>query len=162
MAGAFWIALPGVSLFQWIGWKLRTAASSVGREIDFLAFRGRASSGDEKSAWLLRVVVASALVVGECLILSSLSIRPDSIWTRVTAWTVLALLPRPAPRIPLFAARLVALITLLLNLNTGFGALKRTLPAVASWEGSFTILWWVAAAALAVWASRALRAHRPN
>ncbi len=162
MASAFWIAIPGVRLFQWIGWKLRTAVSSVGQEIDFLSTRAKASSGPEKSAWLFRAVVASALVVGECLILRALSIRPNSIWTLVTAWVILALLPRPTPRIPLFAARWVALIALLLNLNAGFGTLKKILPAIRSWEGSFAILWWSVAAALAVWGFLALRPQRPT
>jgi len=69
---------------------------------------------------------------------------------------VLFLLPKPTPRIPLFAGRWVALIALLFNLDGAFGAVGKVVPSTRTWDGAFAILWWVVAAVLVFWAFRAL------
>ncbi len=162
MPGIFGSGPPNAGLATWIGWFLRAGADSVGREVDYLARRAKTSSEPERSAWLFRCVVSCALVLGECLLLSWLSFRPDSPVTLITAWSVLFLLPKPTPRIPLFAARWVALVALVLNLNVAFGAVKKALPAATTWDGVFTTLWWAVTGVLVFWAFRALWPRRPG
>lgn len=156
MPGIFGSGPPNAGLATWIGWYLRTGADSIGREVGYIARRAKTSSDTERSAWLFRCVVSCALVLGECLLLNWFSFRPDSLAALLTSWCVLFLLPKPTPRIPLFAARWIALIALLLNVNVGFDAIKRVLPAAKTWDGAFTVVWWACAAFLVFWAFRAL------
>jgi ATP-dependent Zn protease len=58
--------------------------------------------------------------------------------------------------IPLFAARWVALVALVLNLNVAFSVLKRLQPAAKTWDGTFIVLWWICMGGLVYWAFRAL------
>ncbi len=160
MPGIFGSGPPNAGLATWIGWYLRAGADSIGREVDYLARRARTSSQPERSAWVFRCVVSCAMVLGECLVLNWLSFRPDSLVTLITSWSVLFLLPKPTPRIPLFAARWVALVASVLNLNVAFDAIKKVLPAATTWNGVFTILWWVATGVLVFWAFRALWPRR--
>ena len=160
MPGIFGSGPPNAGLATWIGWYLRAGADSIGREVDYMAHRAKTSTTTERSAWLYRCVVACAMVVGECLVLNWLSFRPNSLVTLIAAWSVLFLLPKPTPRIPLFAARWVALVALVLNLNVAFSALKGLLPAAKTWDGTFTVLWWICMAGLVYWAFRALWPRR--
>jgi transitional endoplasmic reticulum ATPase len=150
------------SLFEQTGWYLRSRVDSVGRELDYLARRVKISSAAEKSAWWFRCVVSCALVAGECLIFSWLSFPINSLPTLVISWFVLFLLPKPTPRIPLFAGRWVALIALLFNLDVAFAAVGEVVPATRTWDGAFAMLWWVIAAVLVFWAFRALRSQGSN
>jgi transitional endoplasmic reticulum ATPase len=162
MPHAFGSGPSHAGLATWIGWYLRAGADSIGREVNGIARRAKTSSGNERSAWLYRGIVSCALVAGEILVLYWLSLRPDSVATLVTSWCVLLVLPKPTPRIPLFAARWIALIALLLNLNVLFDVIKSAVPGAKGWDGAFTMLWWVCTAMLAIWAFRALwpRSHR--
>lgn len=160
MPGIFGSGPPNAGLATWIGWHLRAGADSIGREVDNLARRAKTSSETERSAWLFRWVVSSAMVLGECLALNWLSFRPDSIAALITSWSVLVLLPKPTPRIPLFVGRWVALVALVLNLNVAFAAVKRILPAARTWDGVFTVAWWACIGVLVFWAFRALWPRR--
>ena len=156
----FWSAPPYVTVASWLGWHLGSGIRSVAREGDYLAHRASTSPQTEKSAWLLRLIVSCGLVAGQVLLLNWLSFGLNTIPTLLTSWCVLILLPRPTPRVPLFAGRLIAGLALLLNLNVAHGAMKGVLPALNRWDGWIAIMWWLLAGALVVWAFKAFWPHR--
>ena len=114
-------------------------------------------SQQERSAWLRRCLIATSLVCAGYLILSRLSPRLDTIPSLLGSWIVVALLPKPTPRIPLLIARLFALATT----STSFGSIwiwaMTRWPALQAAEGMFLFCWWGLAFALLVWSSLALR-----
>ena len=114
----------------------------------------------ERSAWLRRCLIATSLVCAGYFVLSWLSPRLDTIPSLLGSWIVVALLPKPTPRIPLLIARLFALATT----STSFGSIW--IWAVTRWpglqvaEGVFLVCWWGLAFALLVWSFLALRRPR--
>jgi hypothetical protein len=111
----------------------------------------------ERSVWLRRCLIATSLVCAGYFVLSWLSPRLDTIPSLLGSWIVVALLPKPTPRIPLLIARLFALATT----STSFGstwiwAVTRW-PALQAAEGMFLVCWWGLAFALFVWSFLALR-----
>ena len=102
---------PPASLPRWIGWHIGAGVASIGREFDYLTQRARTSSERERSAWLFRCAVSCALVIGEYVLLYVLLPRRDNLVSLGSSWLVLLLLPRPTPRIPLFAGRCLAFVT---------------------------------------------------
>ena len=155
----FWSAPPYVTVASWLGWHLGFGIRSIAREGDYLAHRASTSSQTEKSAWLMRLIVSCGLVAGEVLLLNWLSFGLNTIPTLLTSWCVLFLLPRPTPRVPLFAGRLIAGLALLLNLNVAHDAVKRVVPALNRWDGLIAIVWWLLAGVLVVWAFKAFWPH---
>lgn len=158
----FWSAPPYVTVAGWLGWHLGSGIRSIAKEGDSLAQRASTSSQTEKSAWLLRLIVSCGLVTGEVLLLNWLSFGLNSVPTLLTSWCVLFLLPRPTPRVPLFAGRFIAGLALLLNLNVAHAAVKKMLPALNQWDGLIAIVWWLLAGVMVFWAFKAFwpRRHR--
>jgi hypothetical protein len=103
---------PSASLAHWIGWRIGAGVASVGREVDYLTQRAKTSSERERSAWLFRCAVSCALVVGEYFFLYVFLARRDNLVALGSSWLVLLLFPRPTPRIPLFAGRCLAFVTI--------------------------------------------------
>jgi hypothetical protein len=118
------------------------------------------SSPHEKSAWLRRCLIATALVIAEYFVLSFLSPRLDTVPSLLGSWLVVMFLPKPTPRIPLLIARSFALATT----STSFGSVW--IWAVARWpvlsaaDSVYLVFWWSLAFALLVWSFLALR--RPH
>jgi transitional endoplasmic reticulum ATPase len=158
----FWSAPPYATVASWLGWHLGAGIRSVAREGDYLAHRASTSSEDEKSAWLFRLIVSCGLVGGEVLLLNWLSFGLNSVPTLLTSWCVLFLLPRPTPRVPLFAGRFIAGLALLLNLNVAHNAVKKVLPMLNRWDGLIATLWWLIAAVLVMWAFKAFWPRSPR
>lgn len=150
---------PSGSLAHWIGWRVGTGVASVGREVDYLAQRARTSSESERTAWLFRCAVSCALVVGEYLFLYVFLARRDNLIALGSSWLVLLLLPRPTPRIPLFAGRCLAFVTTIANASTGLDWLAKSWPSFQVWTG---ILWFALMGGLLVWSFVALRPRAPQ
>ncbi len=128
------------SLAHWIGWRLGAGVASIGREVDYLTQRAKTASERERSAWLFRCIVSCALVIAEYFFLYVILSRRDTLLALGSAWLVLLLLPRPTPRIPLFAGRCLAFVVTIANASVGLDWLGRALPAINAWSG---ILWFV-------------------
>jgi hypothetical protein len=75
-----------------------------------------------------------------------------------SSWLVLFLLPKPTPRIPLFAARCLAFVTTIAAASIGLDWLAKALPLLQPWKG---LLWFVLMSGLLVWAFMALRPRVP-
>ncbi|MCW5979576.1 MAG: ATP-binding protein [Bryobacteraceae bacterium] len=136
-----------------IGWLIGAAVAKVTHEVRFLAWRARQSSTPEKTAWLYRCLVACALVGGEWWLLATLSSRPDTALTVGIAWLTLFILPKPTPRVPLCAARTLAVVA------TSLGAIRigdwiaDRYGNLSPWDGVFAFLWFIAfGSALLFWA----------
>lgn len=158
MPGIFGSGPPNAGLATWIGWYLRAGADSIGREVDYMARRARTSTDGERSAWLFRCVVSCILVIAEFLILYVLLPRRDNLIAVGSSWLVLLLLPKPTPRIPLFAARCLAFVTTIAAVSIGLDWLAKAWPLIQPWNG---VLWFVLMAGLLVWAFMALRPRAP-
>ncbi len=150
---------PPASLARWIGGRFGAGVASIGQEVDYLKQRAKSSSGTERSAWLFRCAVACALVAAEYVFLYAFLSRRDSLVALGSSWLVLLALPRPTPRIPLFAARVLAFVTTIAAASAGFDRLGKTWPLFQAWNG---ILWFVLMGGLLVWSFLALRPHAPT
>lgn len=145
------------SLAQWVGWRIRSVAMAVGSEVAFLEHRVRHATSSERLAWWYRCATACVLVVAEFLALWALAPRLDSVFAMAGTWAVIAVLPRPTPRIPLLAARLLAFGATLGAANALWLRATATFPSLQSWDGVFTIAWGLLCAGLFIWALLAVR-----
>lgn len=150
----------GLGLAHRLGSGIGAAAAHLWHEAEYVNLRRAASSAPEKWAWVRRCLIASVLVVGEYVILSWLSPRLDSLLALFGSWLVLALLPKPTPRIPLLAARIYVLGTT----STSFGSVWIWAAArwttLLAWENLFLLCWWGLSFTLLVWSFLALRLPR--
>ena len=149
-----------LNLAQWFGWWVGAGAAKIGREIEFLADRTRHATTSERAAWIQRCVLSTLLVGGEYLLLRLLTPKPDSLVALAGVWTVLLVLPRPTPRIPLWFARAFAFVATVSALNAYWKLASSASPSLAAWDGVFTICWGLLSFAMIVWVFLALRGTR--
>jgi transitional endoplasmic reticulum ATPase len=148
------------NLAHWLGWWVGAGAAKVGREVEFLANRTRHATTSERSAWIQRCVVSTLLVGGEYLLIRLLSPKPDSLVALAGVWTVLLVLPRPTPRIPLWFARVFAFVGTVGALNAYWKLASSASPGLAAWDGVFTICWGLLSFGMIVWVFLAFRGTR--
>ena len=130
-----------------------------------LTQRSMVSSRAEKSAWLLRTVASCLLVGAEgwlCLRLMSLGMV-QTVAAATISWAALLILPKPAPRLPLFGARLIVAATTsgLLQRSVEF-ALDSGGSRVSEWRFPFLAMWFSIVIALLFWALSALFRRHTN
>lgn len=147
----------GSYLGHWVGQRIGAGAARLGGEVDYLVDRTRSSSSPERTAWLQRCLIASAMVAGEYLLINPLSSRMDDLASLAVSWAVLLLLPRPAPRLLLFAARFTAVGAGLMNIRSAVNRLESTFPGLASWTIPLALGWLGLMAVGIVWTLRSLR-----
>lgn len=151
----------GPNLAHWIGRWIGTGARSAADEISFLSQRANRSSPSQKSAWVKRTVVGTAMVGGEYVLLNPLSSRLDDVLSLAVSWLVLFLLPTPTPRLLLLLARFVAVGASLMNFRMGMQRLETLFPGLASWTILFAAVWVGLLFFGLLWTARALKPTRP-
>lgn len=135
-------------LAHWIGWRLRGGVENLGNEFDYLHRRSKTASAAERTAWLYRALVSSVLVVAEYIFLYRFLDRRDSLIALGSSWLILAILPRPVPRLSLLAARALVFVTTIASLSIALDQLGQAWPAIDSWKG---MVWFFCMAVLLVW-----------
>ncbi len=148
------------NLAHWLGSWMGEGAAKVGREVAFLADRTRHTTSSERAAWIQRCLVSALLVGGEYLMIRLLSPKPDSLVALAGVWTVLLVLPRPTPRIPLWFARAFAFVGTVGALNAYWRLASSASPSLAAWDGVFTICWGLLSFGMIVWVFLAFRGTR--
>ncbi len=152
----------GPNLAHWIGRWIGTGARSAADEISFLSQRANTASPGQKSAWVKRAVVGTAMVGGEYVLLNPLASRLDDVLSLAVSWLVLFLLPTPTPRLLLLLARFVAVGASLMNLRMGMQRLETLFPGLASWTILFAAVWVGLLFVGLLWTARALKPTRPR
>ncbi len=147
----------GSPLGHWVGQWIGAGAARLSGEVDYLVDRTHSSATPNRAAWLHRCLLASVLVTGEYALINPLAGRLDDLLSLAVSWTVLFLLPRPTPRLLLFAARFAAVGAALMNIRSGMHRLESVFPAVAGWAIPLALVWLTLMAAGIVWTLRALR-----
>lgn len=151
----------GPNLAHWIGRWIGTGARSAADEISFLSQRADTASPSQKSAWVKRAVVGTAMVGGEYVLLNPLASRLDDVLSLAVSWLVLFLLPTPTPRLLLLLARFVAVGASLMNFRMGMQRLETLFPGLASWTILFAAVWVGLLFVGLLWTARALKPTRP-
>lgn len=149
----------GPNLAHWIGRWIGTGARSAADEISFLSQRSRQASGAQRADWLKRVLVSALILLGMWFVVTAVIPSLGSFVKCGAAWVLIAILPRPTPRLILFAARMLAMITTLFVIGDIAEYLKGPLPEVSRMIGLCGLVAWVG---LGIWAFLAFRSSPPR
>ena len=141
--------------FYWAGYWGGAGVACLGREARYLGHRARVSSGDEKSTWLVRCIVSCGLVAADWWFMTW-AVQMDTGSALAVSLVVLAILPKPTPRIPLAAARLIAAGTVSGCIRRGMKWLLASFPFFEGWTVPMQMLWFVIFMGLIFWAVSAL------
>ncbi len=133
--------------FYWGG----VGVACLDREVRYLGHRARVSSGAEKSAWVVRCILACAFVVTEWWFLA-IHGRMDTLLALGVSWGTVVVLPRPTARIPLACARLLAGISTGACIARGMQWAIRAVPGLSAWELGLQVLWFAITVAFLIWA----------
>jgi hypothetical protein len=146
-----------------IGVWLGSAARSATDEAQYLKHRAGSATERERSSWIKRCVLSCLLVAGETVLVINIGAIVGSPVNLVIAWTTVALLPKPTPRLPLFYARWLAMIFTVANMGSSYHWLKTRFPAVVEpWGEIVGILGFFVWIGLCVWAVLAFRRPAPQ
>lgn len=141
--------------FYWTGYWIGAGVAYLGREVKYLDHRASESTGDEKSAWLGRCILAGGLVaLGWWLV--GVHVPKNSLSAFLISWTLLFLLPRPTPRLPLAGARLLVAGTTGSYLANGVKWIVESRLIANGWEVTVYLIWYAIFMALVCWAIVAL------
>lgn len=149
----------GPNLAHWIGRWIGTGARSAADEISFLSQRSRQVSASQRADWIRRVLVSTLVLLGMWFVVTALIPSLGSFVKCGAAWVLIAILPRPTPRLILFAARMLAMITTLFVIGDIAEYLKGPLPEVSGMIGLCGLVAWVG---LGIWAFLAFRSSPPR
>lgn len=145
----------GLNLAHWIGQWIGTGAKSAADKISFLSQRSRQASTTERADWLRRVLVSALVLLGMWFVVTAVIPSLGNVVKCGAAWVLIAILPRPTPRLILFAARMLAMITTLFAIGDIAEYLKGPLPEVSRMIGLCGLVAWVG---LGIWVFLAFRA----
>ena len=161
MPSSFGSKPPRLNPFSWTGYWIGAGVAYLGGEVKYLGHRARVSSGDEKSAWLVRCLVSCGLVAADWLFMTW-TVQLDTASALAVSLVVLAILPKPTPRIPLAAARLIAAGTVSGCIRRGMKWLLASFPLIDGWTVPMQLLWFVTFMGLVFWAFASLfRSNKP-
>lgn len=149
----------GPNLAHWIGRWIGTGARSAADEISFLSQRSRQVSASQRADWIRPVLVSTLVLLGMWFVVTALIPSLGSFLKCGAAWVLIAILPRPTPRLILFAARMLAMITTLFVIGDIAEYLKGPLPEVSRMIGLCGLVAWVG---LGIWAFLAFRSSPPR